>query len=88
LKSPEEWTFIVSNWAAAQKFNEASKDALYGVFEYTPAKDVTRAAMKVETLPFRTDQLTWEFWILWMPGDAWRCVWDNNIALVPFSVVQ
>ena len=28
LKSPNEWTLIVSNWAAAQKFNEASKDAL------------------------------------------------------------
>ncbi len=88
LKSPKEWTFIVSNWAAAQKFNEASKDALYGAFEYTPAKDVTRAVMKVEAMPFRTEQLTWEFLDITDAGGRMAVIWDRNIASVAFSVVQ
>lgn len=86
LKSPKEWTFIVSNWAAAQKFNEASKDALYGAFEYTPDKDVTRAAMKVETLPFRMEQLTWEFLDVTDAGGRMAVLWDRNMASVPFNV--
>ena len=88
LKSPSEWTFIVSNWAAAQKFNEASKDALYGAFEYTPDKDVTRAAMKVEALPFRMEQLTWEFLDVTDAGGRMAVMWDKNVASVPFKVVQ
>jgi hypothetical protein len=88
LKSPSEWTFIVSNWAAAQKFNEASKDALYGAFEYTPDKDVTRAAMKVEALPFRVEQLTWEFLDVTDAGGRMAVMWDKNVASVPFKVVQ
>jgi hypothetical protein len=88
LKSPKEWTFIVSNWAAAQKFNEASKDALYGAFEYTPAKDVARAAMKVEAMPFRTEQLTWEFLDVTDAGGRMAVIWDKNMASVAFGVVQ
>ncbi len=88
LKSPKEWTFIVSSWAAAQKFNEASKDALYGAFEYTPAKDVARAAMKVEAMPFRTEQLTWEFLDVTDAGGRMAVIWDRNMASVAFSVVQ
>jgi len=88
LKSPKEWTLIVSNWAAAQKFNEASKDALYGAFEYTADKDVTRAAMKVEVYPFRVEQLTWEFLDVTDAGGRMAVVWDKNMASIPFSVVQ
>jgi len=88
LKSPNEWTFIVSNWAAAQKFNEASKDALYGAFEYTPAKDVTRAAMKVEALPFRVEQLTWELLDVTDAGGRMAVMWDKNMASVPFQIAQ
>src|ERR1700733_13509499 len=88
LKSPKEWTFIVSNWAAAQKFNEASKDALYGAFEYTPDKDVTRATMKVEVLPFRVEQLTWEFLDVSDAGGRMAVMWDKNMASVSFNVVQ
>jgi len=88
LKSPTEWTFIVSNWAAAQKFNEASKDALYGAFEYTPDKDVARAAMKVEVLPFRVEQLTWEFLDVTDAGGRMAVMWDKNMASLPFNVAQ
>lgn len=88
LKTPTEWTFIVSNWAAAQKFNEASKDALYGAFEYTPAKDVVRAAMKVEAMPYRVEQLTWEFLDMTDSGGRMAVYWDKVMASVPFQVGQ
>jgi hypothetical protein len=88
LKSPKEWTFIISNWAAAQKFNEANKDALYGAFEYTPAKDVTRAAMRVEELPFRVEQLTWEFLDVTDAGGRMAVMWDKNMASLPFEIVH
>ncbi len=45
--------FIVSNWAAAPRIDPSIKDAIYGAFGYTPEKDVARAAMKVDTLPYR-----------------------------------
>lgn len=88
LKSPTEWTFIVSNWAAAQKFNEASKNALYGAFEYTPDKDVVRAPMKVEVLPYRMEQLTWEFLDITDAGGRMAVMWDKTMASLPFKVVQ
>jgi hypothetical protein len=61
LKQPAEWTFIVSSWAAATKYDLSNKEALYGAFNYTPDKDITRAPMKVESLPFRVEQLEWKF---------------------------
>ncbi len=61
LKQPTEWTFIVSSWPAATTYDLTNKEALYGAFNYTPDKDLTRAAMRVEPLPFRVEQLEWKF---------------------------
>src|SRR5262249_39840720 len=36
LKSPSEWTLIVSRWAAQVKFDPQNKDALWGAYGYTP----------------------------------------------------
>jgi hypothetical protein len=58
---PTVWTLIVSSWAAQQKFDPQDKTALWGAYGYTPDKDVARIPMKVETLPFAVDQLTWTF---------------------------
>ena len=86
LKQPTEWTFIVSNWGAAPRFKPANKDEIYGAFGYTPAKDVTRAAMKVDTLPFTVGELTWQF--IDMTSDSGRIavLWDRSMASVPFKV--
>ena len=45
------WTFIVSSWAAQATYDPNNKEALWGSYGYTPDKDVVRAPMKLETLP-------------------------------------
>lgn len=84
LLQPTEWTFIVSGWAAAPRFD--STDGLYGAFGYTPDKDLVRTAMTVDTLPYTVEQLTWQF--LDMTADSGRMaiMWDRTIASVPFRV--
>ena len=81
---PGAWTLIVSNWAAQQKFNPQDKAALWGAYGYTPDKDVARIPMKVETLPFAVDQLTWTF--LDMKNDSGRValMWGNSMGSAAF----
>jgi len=88
LKSPSEWTFIVSSWPAQLKFNAQDKTALWGAYGYTADKDVVRVPMKVETLPFDVEQLTWLF--LDMKNDSGRIAlqWGKTMASVPFKVVS
>lgn len=88
LKSPTEWTFILSRWPAQLKYDPSNKEALYGAFFYTADRDVLRAPMKVETLPVTIEQLTWSF--VDMTADAGRMaiMWDKTMASIPFSVRQ
>jgi hypothetical protein len=88
LTKPTEWTFIVADWAVAPRLNANIPGALYGAFDYTPAKDVLRAPMKVEALPYRVEQLEWNF--LDMTEDSGRIaiMWDKTIASVPFKVAR
>jgi Protein of unknown function (DUF2911) len=85
LVKPSEWTLIVSSWAAQTKFDPKDKTALWGAYGYTPDKDVARVPMKVETLPFAVDQLTWTF--LDMTNDSGRIalMWGNTLASTPFK---
>ena len=39
---PNNWTFIVSSWAAQTTYDPSNRNALWGSFGYTPAKDVVR----------------------------------------------
>lgn len=86
FKGPTTWTFIVSRWPAQLKYDPSNKAALYGAFNYTADKDVVRAPMKVEALPVKFEQLTWEF--VDMTADAGRMavMWDKTMASVPFTV--
>src|ERR1700733_12996598 len=86
LKQPTEWTFIVSSWTAATKYDLSNVDALYGAFNYTPDKDLTRAPMKVEGLPFRGEQLEWKFLDVTDQGGRMAVVWDHSMASVPFEI--
>jgi hypothetical protein len=85
LVKPTEWTLIVSSWPAQAKFDPKDKTALWGAYGYTPDKDVVRVPMKVETLPFAMDQLTWTF--LDMTNDAGRVaiIWGKTMASAPFK---
>jgi hypothetical protein len=83
---PNNWTFIVSRWAAQLEFNPGNRNALWGAYEYTPAKDVVRAPMKLETLPFSVDQLTWNFVDISDAGGRMAIMWDKVMASVPFTI--
>ena len=88
LKQPAEWTLIVADWAVAPKLNANIPGALFGAFDYTPEKDILRAPMKVEPLPFRVEQLEWQF--VDMTADSGRIavLWDKTMASVPFGVAR
>jgi Protein of unknown function (DUF2911) len=88
LKDPKSWTFIVSSWPAQTRHDPRNKAALWGAFDYTPDKDVARAAMTVSTLPFAVEQLTWDFVDMTNAGGKIAIMWDKTMATVPFTIVM
>ena len=85
LKSPTDWTLIVSSWSAKKAGSDQQKDALWGAYNYTPDKDVARVAMKVDTLPLSIDQLTWSFADVTATGGTLVVMWDTVVATAPFT---
>ena len=83
---PNDWTCIVSRWAAQTRFDPANKSALWGAFDYTPDKDVVRSPMKLDTLPFAVDQLTWSFVDMSDAGGKLALMWDKVMASVSFTL--
>jgi hypothetical protein len=83
---PNNWTLVVSTWAAAEKYDPSNKTALWGAYGYTPDKDVVRAPMKLDTLPMSFDQLTWQFADVSAAGGSLVLTWDKMMASVPFKV--
>jgi len=88
LKKPTEWTFIVSSYGAATRIDPNDKDAIYGSFGYTPDKDVARAPMKVDTLPYKVEELTWQFIDMSQDSGRIAIMWDKTMASVPFTVAK
>ena len=86
VKSPSDWTFIVSSWPAQTNYDPNNKAALWGSFGYTPDKDVARAPMTVTTLPFSIDELAWEFVDVTASGGKLAIMWDKTMASVPFKI--
>jgi len=86
VKGPTDWTFIVSNWPAQTRYDPNNKDALWGSFGYTPAKDVVRAPMTVSKLPFSVEELTWDFVDMTATAGKVAIMWDKTMASVPFTV--
>jgi hypothetical protein len=89
LKTPTEWNLVVSRWRASPTFTPEDKvNTIYGAFDYTPDRDVVRVAMKVDALPYRVEELAWEF--LDMTNDSGRIAirWDRSMASVPFRVAR
>ena len=83
---PNNWTFVVSSWAASPKYDPQNKEALWGSYSYTPDKDIVRAPMKLETLPHSVEELTWEFVDMSDSGGAMAIRWDKQGAAVEFKV--
>ena len=83
---PSQWTLIVSSWPAQAKFDPQDKTALWGAYGYTPDKDVARIPMKVDTLPFAVEELTWSFVDMMDDGGAMAISWGTQMASVPFKI--
>jgi hypothetical protein len=80
------WTFIVSSWAAQTTYDPKNTAALWGAYGYTPAKDVVRAPMKLETLSHSYEELTWEIVDVSDAGGTLVIMWDKQLASVPFKI--
>ena len=87
-KSPADWTLIVSTWGAKTGGGDPRTDALWGSYNYTPDKDVTRVVMKIDTLPMAIDQLTWNFADVTPAGGRLVLMWDTVAASAPFTVAR
>jgi hypothetical protein len=85
LKSPKEWTLIVSSWGAQAKFDPQDKATLWGAYGYTSDKDVARIPMKVDTLPFAVEQLTWSFVDMTGTGGRVAIMWGKAMASATFT---
>jgi hypothetical protein len=88
LKSPAEWTLIVSRWAAQARFDPQNKEALWGAYGYTADKDVVRVPMKVDTLPFAVDELTWSFVDMTNDGGKVALMWGKSVATTAFKATR
>ena len=88
LTSPTEWTFIVSDQARQRSFDPDNTTELWGGFNYRPDRDVARAPMKVETLPYSVDQLTWLITDVTPAGGTLRVMWERSMGSVGFRVGQ
>ena len=85
VKGPSDWTLIVSRWAAQQRPDQKDKTALWGAYGYTPDRDVARVPMKVETLPFSVEQLTWAFLDMSTDGGRIAISWARTLASAAFT---
>jgi len=88
LKSEKDWTFILSTQPRQKGFDEKNTTELYGGYNYKPDRDIARAAMRVEGIPFSIEQLTWGFSDVTPAGGTLRLWWDKNMASVPFKIVS
>ena len=85
---PTQWTLIVSTWGAQAKFDPQDKTALWGAYGYTSDKDVARIPMKVETLPFGVEQLTWSFLDMTSTGGRLAIMWGKTMASAAFKAAN
>ena len=88
LRGDNDWTFILTAQSYTAQFDPKNTTDLYGGYNYKPDKDVARARMNVERLPFSVEQLTWVFTDVTPTGGAMRIAWERMMASVPFKIVQ
>jgi len=86
LKSPSEWTLILSTWPAQETYDPNDKTALWGGYGYTPDKDVVRVPMTVaHDLDASIEQLAIVFGDVTKDSGTLSILWDRTIATVPFT---
>jgi hypothetical protein len=80
------WTIIISTWPVQTTYDDKNNQALWGAYGYTADRDVVRVPMKLETLSYSFDQLSWEFLDMSDAGGRLALFWDRKMASVPFRV--
>ena len=80
------WTLIFSNWPAQEKYDAENKAALWGGYGYTADKDALRVPMALAKNAVRVEQLTIMFGDVTKDAGKIGILWDNTIAMVPFTV--
>ena len=80
----KEWTLVLSTWPVQQKYDATNKTELWGAYNYTPDKDVLRAPMKVDALPFSVDEFTIAFVDMTKTGGRLAVMWEKTMGSVEF----
>ena len=88
LKNDKDWTFILTAQPYALTFDPKNTRDLYGGYNYRPDRDVARAPMTVERLPYSVEQLMWWFTDVTPAGGTMRIAWERMTASVPFKIVK
>ena len=88
LKGERDWTLILTTQPYALEFDPKNTKDLYGGYNYRPDNDVTRVAMRVETLPYSVDQLAWLFTDISTAGGTLRVQWERVMASAPFKILE
>jgi hypothetical protein len=88
MKTPTDWTLIVSSQPAQAADDVPTRSKVWEAFVYAPDKDVARAPMRVEPLPYSMEQLTYAFTDVTGAAGTLRLMWDNVNASVAFTVAR
>lgn len=86
LAGPSSWTLIVSSQPANAAYDVPTRSRVWEAFVYAPDKDVARAPMKVESLPYPVEQLTYAFTDVTGTSATLRLMWDTVMASVGFTI--
>jgi hypothetical protein len=88
LKSPTEWTLILTSQPRGQPQPDANNSTdLIGAVNYNPKFDVVRAAMRVDSkVAASLDQMTIYFLDVTRTGGTLAIAWEHTVATVVFRV--
>lgn len=80
------WTLIASTQPTQAKYDPQEKAKIWGSYGYDPKYDVARAPMTMSKPPHSVDQLTIAFLDMTDSGGKIAVAWDDQAAMVDFTV--
>jgi hypothetical protein len=87
LKSPTEWTLVLSSQKRQPQFDANNKTDLIGAVNHDPKFDVLRAPMRVDSrAPQKLDQMSIYFLNVTKTGGQLAIAWENTVATIDFKV--
>ncbi len=88
MKARTDWALILSSQPAQAADDVPTRSKVWEAFVYAPEKDVARAQMLVERLPYSMEQLTYAFTDVTGGAGTLRLMWDSVMASVAFTVAR